>query len=293
MYRLTAALILALAAAPAFAGVTVIRNDAAFPEGPAVIDGTLYYAEYGGNVVSRYDGKTSEVLATIDGCGPSAVIPFQGDLLVTCYDSGTFARVTLKGKLVGSVDKDTDGKPFLGPNDFAADGKGGVYMTASGPWESAPIVGKVYHINASGAAKMVADDLHYANGLVMSADGERLYVNESEAGRVISFAVAPDGSLSDRRLFVRVAQVDEGSGPGAYPDGIKLGPDGNFYVGQYSSGRIVVVTPEGELVKVVEVPSPAAPNLAFAPDGKAIYVMAVDDTSNPPYRGTVYRVDLE
>lgn len=293
MYRLTAAFLLALAAVPAAAGTTVIRNDAAFPEGPAVIDGTLYYAEYGGNVVSRYGDGASEVVATIDGCGPSAVIPYQGDLLVTCYDSNAIARVTLKGAVVGMVDKDTDGNPFLGPNDFAADGKGGVYMTASGPWESAPIVGKVYHIDSTGAAKMVADDLHYANGVVMSADGKRLFVNESEAGRVISFAAAPDGSLSDRRLFVRVAQVDEGSGAGAYPDGIKLGPDGNFYIGQYSSGRIVVVTPEGKLVRVIEVPSPAAPNLAFTPDGKAIYVMAVDDTSNPPYRGTVYKVDLE
>jgi gluconolactonase len=140
---------------------------------------------------------------------------------------------------------------------------------------------------------MVADDLHYANGLVMSADGARLYVNESEAGRVISFAVAPDGSLSDRRLFVRVAMVDEGSGAGAYPDGIKLGPDGNLWIGQYSSGRIVVVTPAAELVRVVEVPSPAAPNLAFSPDGKAIYVMAVDNLAGPPYQGTVYKVDLD
>jgi sugar lactone lactonase YvrE len=258
-----------------------------------VIDGTLYYAEYGAHVVTRYDGTATEVLWTMDGCGPSAVIPFQGDMLVTCYDSNQIARITMAGETAGLIDADADGAPFVGPNDFAEDGKGGAYMTASGPWESAPIVGKVYHIDAGGAAQMVADDLHYANGLVMSDDGSRLYVNESEAGRVISFAVGADGLLSDRRLFVRVGQADEGSGAGAYPDGIKLGPDGNLYVGQFSSGRIVVVNPAGELVRVIEVPSPAAPNLAFAPDGKAIYVMAVDNVSEAPYRGSVYKVDLE
>jgi len=294
MRSLPAALSLSLAlAAPAVAGVTALRNDASFPEGPAFVDGVLYYAEYGGNVVTRWDGQASSTVWKMEGCGPSAVLPFQGDLLVTCYDSNQIARISLAGDTVTLIDADSDGNGFTGPNDFASDGRGGAYMSGSGPWESGPIVGKVYHIDPAGKVRMVADDLHYANGLVMSADGARLYVNESEAGRVISFAVAPDGSLSDRRLFVRVGMVDEGSGAGAYPDGIKLGPDGNLWIGQYSSGRIVVVTPAAELVRVIEVPSPAAPNLAFAPDGKAIYVMAVDNLGGPPYQGTVYKVDLD
>jgi sugar lactone lactonase YvrE len=113
-------------------------------------------------------------------------------------------------------------------------------------------------------------------------------VNESEAGRVITFAAQEDGSLADRRLFVRLTSLEEAAD--AYPDGIKLGPDGNLYIGQYSSGRIVVVTTDGKLVRKLEVPSPAAPNLAFGADGKAVYVMAVDDQQNPPYKGKVYAI---
>lgn len=293
MRFLPAALALVLATAPALAGVKALRSDALFPEGPAFVDANLYYAEYGGNVVTKYDGATADPIWKMDGCGPSAVIPYQGDLLVTCYDSNQIARISVDGKTVTLIEKDSDGMPFVGPNDFASDGKGGVYMTGSGPWESGPIVGKLYYIDPAGAVRMVADDLHYANGLVLMADGTRLLVNESEANRVISFAVADDGSLSDRRLFVRVGQVDAGSGATAFPDGIKLGPDGNYYIGQFSSGRIVVVTPAAELVRVIEVPSPTAPNLAFAPDGKSIFVMSVDQTDAAPYKGTVYHVDLD
>ena len=121
-----------------------------------------------------------------------------------------------------------------------------------------PIVGKVYHLTEDGTITEMAGDLHYANGVVLGADGKRLYVNESEAGRVISFAVADDGSLSDRRLFVRLSVVDEVSGIGAYPDGIKLGPDGNFYIGQYSKGRIIVVDKDGKFVRAIDVPSATA-----------------------------------
>ena len=42
----------------------------------------------------------------------------------------------------------------------------------------------------------------------------------------------------------------------------------------------------------VEIPSPAAPNLAFGPDG-SVNFMAVDDVNNAPWSGKVYRLKLD
>ncbi len=293
MRILIAGLAVAFSATMAVAAeVNVINEKAAFPEGPAFIDGKLHYVEYGGNTVLVWDGKTNAKLWEQAGCGPSAVLPLGEDLVVTCYDNGTIARISKGGKTLAAYDKSVEGSVLQGPNDLTSDGKDGAYFTTSGPWESGPIVGKVFHLSADGTIREAANDLHYANGIVLSADGKRLFVNESEAGRVISFAVADDGSLSDRRLFVRVGVVDEASGIGAYPDGIKLGPDGNLYIGLYSKGRIVVVSPEGSFVKAIDVPSATAPNLTFSPDGKAIFVMSVDDTASAPYWGKVYEVPM-
>jgi sugar lactone lactonase YvrE len=83
-----------------------------------------------------------------------------------------------------------------------------------------------------------------------------------------------------------------GEAPNAYPDGIKLGPDGCYYIGLYSAGRIVVVNEEGKLLRVIAVPSAAAPNVAFSEDGKTLFVMAVDDKAKPPFRGKVYALTL-
>ena len=294
MRMLIAVVALAISATMAgAAGIKVINEKAAFPEGPAFIDGKLHYVEYGGNTVLVWDGKTNTKLWEQAGCGPSAVLPMGEDLVVTCYDNGTIARISKDGKTLAAYDKSAEGSVLQGPNDLTSDGKGGVYFTASGPWESGPIVGKVFHLAADGTIREAANDLHYANGIALSADGKRLFVNESEAGRVISFAVADDGTLSDRRLFVRVGVVDEASGINAYPDGLKLGPDGNLYIGQYSKGRIVVVSPDGSLLKTIDVPSATAPNLAFAPDGKSVFVMSVDDKANAPYWGKVYEVPLD
>ena len=47
---------------------------------------------------------------------------------------------------------------------------------------------------------------------------------------MITFAVQEDGSLAERQLFVRLTAL--GEPVDAYPDGIKLGADGNLYIGQ-------------------------------------------------------------
>jgi gluconolactonase len=286
-------LLLALAPCAAAADeLRVIDPSARFPEGPVWHDGKLYYVEYAGHTVKSWDGKQATVFWTGEGCGPSAVAPFGDGFLVTCYDAGTMVRIAADGKTLQTIDKDESGAPFLGPNDIAPDGKGGAYFSASGPWESGPIVGKIYHMDANGRVRMLADDLHYANGLVLSADGKTLYANESEAYRVIRFAVAEDGTLSDRRLFVRLNELVPDLAPGAYPDGIKRDRDGTLYIGQYTSGVILAVNSEGKLLRTIEVPSAAAPNLAFSPEGDTVYIAAVDDVSAAPWPGKVYAVPL-
>ena len=285
---LAAGLVVLANAAPA-QDVAVINPRALFPEGPVMQDGKLYYAEYAANVVQVWDGTTNAVLWQQDGCGPSAVVPMGANFAVTCYDSGQLVVIGADGKTVASHDKDAAGLPLQGPNDGTPDGQGGAWFSLSGPWESGPIVGRVVHLGSSGAPVEVANDLHYANGVAKGMDG-RLYVNESEAGRVISFAIAADGTLSDRRLFARLYQM--GEAPQVYPDGIKLGPNGNFYVGEYSAGRIVELAQDGTLVKVHEIAASATPNLTFSPDGKTMYVMVVDNTAGAPYEGRVLAVAL-
>ena len=271
--------------------VKVINAEARFPEGPVWHDGKLHYVEYGGHTVMTWDGKTNAQLWQQDGCGPAAVVPTAGgELLVTCYDANTVVRLSASGETLATYSEDKDGQPFVGPNDFAADAKGGVFVTASGPWDSGPIVGKILYLAADGSIASVADDLHYANGIALSRDGKTLYAGESEAFRIIQFTVGENGALSDRRLFARLGALDAEVGWEGYPDGLKVDSQGRLYIAQFSAGEILVVGTDGTLERKITVPSPSAPNLAFAPGEETVYVMAVDDVSNPPYIGKVYEV---
>ena len=267
----------------------VLDDDAKFPEGPAWHNGKLYYVEYGGHTVRTWDGQINEVVWEQDGCGPSAVAPLNdGGLLVTCYDSATLVRIK-DGKTTRTWTEDSRGRDLVGPNDISVAANGDAYVTLSGPWDSAPIVGRVVRLSPDGTLTEVANDLHYANGVAVGPNGQRLYVAESEAYRIISFAIDETGGVSDRKLFVRLADLADGKS-GHYPDGMKFGPEGNLWIGQFSHGDILVASPEGASMRTISLPSPAVPNLAFGPDG-AVYVTAVDEVSEAPWLGKVYRIE--
>lgn len=272
------------------AGVEVLA-EARFPEGPLWHRGLLYYVEYGGHTVMTWDGEAAVQLWRQEGCGPSAVVPTgRGELLVACYDANSVVRISPAGETLGAYTQSANGRPFVGPNDFTRDGRGGIYFTASGPWESAGIVGKIFYRAPDGAIRLVADDLHYPNGLALSADGGTLYCAESEAFRVIQLAVGEDGSLSDRRLFVRLGELVPDGGPATFPDGLEVDGRGRLYIGQLSAGQILVVDAAGKLERTLEVPSPSAPNLALGPQEGVVYVTAVDDVDQAPWPGKLYRV---
>jgi gluconolactonase len=74
------------------------------------------------------------------------------------------------------------------------------------------------------------------------------------------------------------------------PDGFKLGPDGNYYIAQNGSGRVLVVDANKHLVRSIDVEAPYVTNMNFGPDGaRIVFITAVFDPWKAPYPGVVYR----
>jgi gluconolactonase len=276
--------------------IRTLNSDAHFPEGPVWYRGKLYYVEYGRNTVTRWDGRKNTVFATDKGCGQSAVIPtVRGDFITTCYDNGTIGRMSVDGRVLSAYTHDRDGNRFVGPNDFAPDGHGGIYFSTSGT-QGPAIDAKVFYIAADGAISQKAVDLHGANGLAVSKDGGTLYVVETAESRLLQFRIGPDATLSERRVFVTLDDLTDHLGR-IWPDGVKIDSKGEIYVGQSPrdpnaplAGRIFVVSPDGKLLRTLSLPSPGVPNFAFSPDEKTLYVTAVDQLGKAPYHGKVYAV---
>jgi gluconolactonase len=257
------------------AGVEVAARGLQFPEGSIFVGNTLYFVDYGTSDVLRLVQGKVERLWHQDGCGANGLADVHGELLVACYDRGTIVRIATNGELQGTISHDDAGGMFVSPNDLATDGLGGVYFSASG---NSDVAGRVYYRDRAGLVKMVADGISYANGLAVSSDGKLLYLAESEKHRLLTFRVGVDGALSDKAELVNLADIlSDGRNTVFTPDGLRLDKHGRLFVGLYEGGGFAVLTPDGKLIKKVDLPLAHHSNLAISADGRSVYVTACDD----------------
>jgi sugar lactone lactonase YvrE len=69
-----------------------------------------------------------------------------------------------------------------------------------------------------------------------------------------------------------------------------LGPDGNYYIAQNGSGRVLVVNEEKKVVRTIDVPTPYVTNVGFAAAvADTPYITGVFEQWKPPFPGVVYR----
>jgi sugar lactone lactonase YvrE len=293
------ALCLALPASPVIAaGDTpeVVNPRSAYPEGPLVVDGDVYYAEMGSDRVMRWDGATNTVLWSRRGCLPTSVARGEGDtLLVLCHREGAIVRIATTGETLGVVGRDETGLLFVNPNASVNDDRGGVYFSSSGDFApNAPAAGAVLYLAPDGTLRRAVEGIRYANGVALTQDGLTLYVSEHLNRRVLAFDVAVNGSLSAPREFLRLDDVvgaDPARGWEVGPDGLAVDRNGNVYIAEYGGGRIVIVDGNASLLATVEVPERYTTAAALIDGERRMVIAAPVSLHDPAAFGKVYVVD--
>jgi len=263
-----------------------VANGLQFPEGTIFVGDSLYFVDYAQSSVLRLVGGKTEVVWHQPGCGANGLLASAAGLLVACFDSGALVAISMTGETISTIHQDDRGDAFIAPNDFAADRRGGIYFSASG---STGNPGKVFYLGADRVAKEVASGIQFANGIGLSPDGTTLYVAESATGRILAFAIKPDQTLGPERDFIRFGEGDAGRTT-VTPDSLRVDMDGNLFVALYNGGGVAVVSPTGALIAQVNVPAAHHTNLAISPDGKSLYVTAIDENPGASYRGRIVRI---
>ena len=152
------------------------------------------------------------------------------------------------------------------PNDLAIAPNGTLY--ASDPNWGAK-TGQLWRIDPDGTTTRLAADMGTTNGVEVSPDGKRLYVNESVQRNVWVFDIQPDGGVTNKRLLRQFP--DHGF------DGMRCDADGNLYITRYGKGTVAVLSPEGEVLREINVLGARPSNLCFGgPDGRTVYVTEVE-----------------
>ena len=245
-------------------------------EGPACDrDGNIFAVNFEsqqtiGKVTPQGEGEVFIRLAD-KSTGNGIRFDHQGMMYIADYVGHNVIKVDPRTKKA-SVFAHDDG--MSQPNDLAI-GPDDVLYASDPNWGNS--TGQLWRIDREGKVTRLAADLGTANGIEVSPDGKTLYVNESEQRNIWAFPIKPDGTLGEKKLVKKFE--DHGF------DGMRCDVDGNLYVTRYGKGTVVKISPDGKILKEIDVLGAKPSNICFGgPDGRTAYVTEVEYTRLVQFR---------
>jgi sugar lactone lactonase YvrE len=158
-------------------------------------------------------------------------------------------------------------------NDMVVDGNGRAYVGNFGfdfIEGAEPHSAELVMVSSEGVAEIVAKDLSFPNGTVITPDGKTLIVGETMSGSLTAFDMAPDGQLLNRRLW---AQLEE-----AVPDGICLDSEMGIWVASPISNEALRVVEGGEVTDRVKVETQAYACMLGGVDQKTLFILTANSS---------------
>ena len=242
-----------------------LMSGIAFGESPRWHDGRLWFSDWMAHEVIAVDLEgRSEVIAKVDALPFSIDWLPDGRMLVT---AGTLVlRLEPGGSLATHADLGALAEHGL--NEIVVDGRGNTYVNAVGfdlmsGDEFAP--GIVALLGRDGSAREVADGVAFPNGMAVTPDGSTLIVADSYGKELTAFDIAPDGGLSNRRVW---ADLVDG-----VPDGICIDSEGAVWYGDVPNRRCVRVREGGDVLQTIELDRGCFACMLGGPDGRTLFMM--------------------
>ncbi len=264
-----------------------------FTEGP-VWDrarGVLLFSDPNANRIYQYDPRGTGALSVFreqsgyDGAdiaeyrqpgSNGLAFDREGRLTIDEHGRRRVVRLEKDGSVAVVADR-FEGKRLNSPNDLVYRSDGMLFFTdpffglpkfATDPRRELDFTG-VFAVKDA-TLRLVTKELSGPNGIALSPDERSLYVGNWDDHRkiVMRYAVAPDGSVSDGRVFF---DMTEAPGEDAI-DGVEVDERGNLYVS--GPGGLWVLSPEGKHLGTIHT-SRHAHNFAWGDaDRKSLYLCA-------------------
>jgi sugar lactone lactonase YvrE len=255
----------------------LVREGLAFGEDPRWHDGRLWYSDFYRRGVYSMDTEGEERLEHVVEGQPSGLgwLP-DGDLLCVSMldhhvlrfhdgESSLFCDISAYcGFWANDMITSASGVSYVGNFGFDLDvmlrDEGAAAMLVNRPPTTNLVV-----ISPDGDVLQVIPDMDFPNGTVITPDGTTLIVGETLSCRLTAFDIAPDGRLSNRRVWAQMEFV--------YTDGMCLDAEGQIWLANAIAPNCLRVREGGEITAMVETGQTSYACMLGGEDRRSLYIM--------------------
>jgi len=242
-----------------------------FPESPRWHEGALWFSDMHARQVMKLDldGRAELVVEVPNDPSGLGWLP-DGRLLVVSMQDRRLLRLDPDGLHAVA---DLSACTSFHCNDMVVDDQGRAYVGNFGfdlHGGGTPTETNLALVRPGGEIEVVARQLLFPNGTVITPDGGTLIVGESFGARLTAFDIAPDGTLSNRRIW---AQLEK-----AVPDGICLDAEGGIWLASPVSAEVLRVREGGEVTDRVSVETQAFACMLGGPERRTLFICTAADS---------------
>lgn len=181
------------------------------------------------------------------------------DFIIANWGTNHIERMTRDGRLTTLL-TEIDGQPLGKTNFPLRDSKGRIWFsvtTRTEPWSdqinTRATDGYLALMDENGV-RVVADGFCGTNEIRFDDNEEWLYVVESTGWQISRLRVRPNGDLYGREVYARL---------NGFPDGFAFDSIGNLWITLIFSDELVAVTPEGEVLTLLNDSQPDTKKALF------------------------------
>ncbi|MHA2128391.1 MAG: SMP-30/gluconolactonase/LRE family protein [Promethearchaeota archaeon] len=236
-----------------------------FPEGPRWRNGRLFFSDAAARkVISVDENGNSEIVVELQDYPSGLGFLSDGRMLIVSMRKRYLMRLDPEGlKIHADLSKLTE----FNCNDSVTDTYGRTYVGNWGSKTPEPPSDPtcVILVSLNGQARIVAENLSFPNGCIVTPDCNTFIVAESEGGRLTAFDIELSGDLKNRRIW---AEIEDFS-----PDGICLDEEGAIWVANPAKAEVLRVLEGGEITSTIKVKNTNAYACSLGgEDGRTLFI---------------------
>lgn len=245
-----------------------LLQEKVFPEGmegPAIDKaGNLYAVSFGRRgtigIVNIEQAKATLFLNLPEGSTGNGIrFGKDGMMYVADYTNHNILKINPTTKEIGVF---AHNEKMNQPNDLSISSVTGFIYLSDPDWTNNK--GNLWISRGEGRITLLESNMGTTNGVEVSPDGKRLFVNESNQRQVIAYDILQDGSIANKRVIHTFSDFGM--------DGMRCDSKGNLYISRYGDGKIIKMSPEGVILKSYLLKGKNCTNVTLSNDEKRAYV---------------------